>query len=216
MRFMTVPMTLALLGAGAAPLAAAPATYPQAEAQVLDLSKQLIALRTVRGEGNKTGEALELVKAALVAGGWRADQVEITPVDDTAYFIATWPGSDPKLKPLVISGHMDVVEAKPSDWERDPFTPVVENGYLFGRGASDMKFDAAMATSSLIELRRQGYKPKRTIILQFSGDEETTMKTSRIVAERLKHAEMVINIDGGGGTLEEATGKPLYWTWQGA
>ncbi len=216
MRFMTVPLTLALLGAGAAPLAAAPASFPQAEAQVLDLSKQLIALRTVRGEGNKTAEALELVKAALVAGGWRTDQVEITPVDDTAYFIATWPGSDPKLKPLVISGHMDVVEAKPSDWERDPFTPVVENGYLFGRGASDMKFDAAMATSSLIELRRQGYKPKRTIILQFSGDEETTMKTSRIVAERLKHAEMVINIDGGGGTLDEATAKPLYWTWQGA
>lgn len=220
MRFKTIATSLALLAAGSAPLAASaatrPAAYPQAEAQVLDLSKQLIALRTVRGEGNKTGDAFEVVKAALVAGGWRADQVEITPVDDTAYFIATWLGSDPKLKPLVISGHMDVVEAKASDWERDPFTPIVENGYLFGRGASDMKFDAAMAASSLIELRRQGYKPKRTIILQFSGDEETTMKTSRIVAERLKHAEMVINIDGGGGTLEEGTAKPLYWTWQGA
>ncbi|MFP5395212.1 MAG: M20/M25/M40 family metallo-hydrolase [Alphaproteobacteria bacterium] len=196
--------------------AAALASYPVAEAQVLDLAKRLIALRSVRGDKNETGKALTVVKEALVAGGWQASDVEIVPVDDTAYLIATWQGSDPSLKPLVISGHMDVVEADPKDWTRDPFTPVVEDGILYGRGASDMKFDAALATSSLIELRRQGYKPKRTVVLQFSGDEETTMKTSRIIADRLKHAELVINIDGGGGTLDEATGKPLYWTWQGA
>ena len=65
-------------------------------------------------------------------------------------------------------------------------------------------------------MRKAGYKPRRTIVLQFSGDEETTMKTSRLIAERLKGAEMVINIDGGGGLFEEASGKPLYWTWQGA
>ena len=64
-----------------------------------------------------------------------------------------------------------------------------------------------MATASLIELRRSGYKPKRTIILQFSGDEETTMRSSRVIAERLKGAELVINIDGGGGTFDEASGK---------
>ena len=196
--------------------AASAAGHPQAEAQVLELSKQLIAIRSVRGSGNRTGDALQVIKRALVTAGWQDGQVEITPVDDTAYLIATWPGSDPKLKPLVISGHMDVVEAKPSDWQRDPFTPVVENGYLFGRGASDMKFDGALATASLIELRRQGYRPKRTIILQFSGDEETVMKTSEIIAKRLSNAELVLNIDGGGGTLDEASAKPLYWTWQGA
>ncbi len=192
------------------------ASHPAAEAQVLDMSKRLIALRTVRGPGNETGKAMGLVKSDLLQGGWQDRDVEIVPVDDTAYMIATWQGSDPALKPLVISGHIDVVEADPKDWTRDPFTPVVEDGILYGRGASDMKFDAALATASLIELRRSGYKPKRTIILQFSGDEETTMKTGRIIAERLKHAELVINIDGGGGTLDEASGKPLYWTWQGA
>jgi carboxypeptidase PM20D1 len=203
------------LGARAAKPAKLP-SHPVAEAQTLDLAKQLIALRSVRGPGNETGKALGLVKGTLVAGGWRDAEVEITPVDDTAYLIATWPGSDPSLKPLVISGHMDVVAADPKDWTRDPFTPVVEDGILYGRGASDMKFDAALATASLIELRRSGYKPKRTIILQFSGDEETTMKTGRIIAERLKNAELVVNIDGGGGTLDETTGRPLYWTWQGA
>lgn len=213
---LALAAVLALSAATAPAALAAPAGHPQAEAQALDLAKQLIALRSVRGEGNKTADALRVVKGALTAAGWSDAQVEIVPVDDTAYLIAMWPGSDAALKPLVISGHMDVVEAKPSDWQRDPFTPVVENGYLFGRGASDMKFDAALATASLIDLRKAGYKPKRTIVLQFSGDEETTMKTGRIIAERLKHAELVINVDGGGGTLDEATGKPLFWTWQGA
>lgn len=219
MRHATALIALVIATTGAVPLHAKPAalpSHPAAEAQVLDLAKRLIALRSVRGENNETGKALAVIKDALVAGGWQATDVEIVPVDDTAYLIATWKGSDPSLKPLVISGHMDVVEADPKDWTRDPFTPVVEDGILYGRGASDMKFDAALSTSTLIEMRRQGYKPKRTIVLQFSGDEETTMKTSRIIAERLKNAELVINVDGGGGTLDEATGKPLYWTWQGA
>ena len=183
--------------------------HPVAEAQALDLAEKAIALRSVRGPGNETPKVAELYKSALVAGGWADSDITITPVDDTAYLIATWPGSDPSLKPLVISGHMDVVEAKPADWKRDPFTPVVENGYLFGRGASDMKYDGTLAIASLIELRREGYKPRRTIIIQFSGDEETTMKTSGLIAEKLSNAELVLNIDGGGGTLDETTGKPL-------
>jgi acetylornithine deacetylase/succinyl-diaminopimelate desuccinylase-like protein len=210
---------VALTGLGATPLAAKPAKpthYPQAEAQTVELAKQLIALRTVQGPENRTGDALKVIKRELLAAGWQDGDVEIVPVDDTAYLISTWQGSDPALKPLVISGHIDVVEADPRDWTRDPFTPVIEDGILYGRGASDMKFDAAQATASLIELRRSGYRPRRTIILQFSGDEETTMKTSRIIAERLKHAELVLNIDGSSGMLDEASDKPLYWSWQGA
>lgn len=200
----------------AVPAMARDVSYPKAEAQVLDLAQKAIAIRSVRGDGNRTADVARLFADALVAGGWSASDIEITPVDDTAYLIATWKGSNPALKPLVISGHMDVVEARREDWERDPFVPVVENGILYGRGASDMKFDGALALSTLIELRRQGYKPKRTIVIEFSGDEETTMKTSAIIAEKLKNAELVINVDGGGGALDEATGKPLYWTWQGA
>ena len=219
-----MPYRVVAAGLTAAALLAAPAvarpaklaSHPQAEAQVLDLAQRLIALRSVRGAGNETGKALDVVRQALIAGGWAPDAVEIVPVDDTAYLIATWAGSDPALKPVVLSGHMDVVEADPKDWTRDPFTPVVEDGVLYGRGASDMKFDAALVTATLIELRRQGFKPRRGIVLQFSGDEETTMNTSKLIAERLKHAELVVNIDGGGGTLDDASGKPLYWTWQGA
>ncbi|QDZ07874.1 M20/M25/M40 family metallo-hydrolase [Sphingomonas panacisoli] len=190
--------------------------HPTADAQALDLAKRAIALRSVAGPGNKTPEVAALYKAALVAGGFADRDVEITAVGDTAYLIGTWPGTDPRLKPLVISGHMDVVEAKPSDWQRDPFVPVVENGYLYGRGATDMKLDGSIAIAALTELRRQGYKPRRTIVIEFSGDEETAMKTSAIIAEKLKNADLVLNIDGGGGVLDEKTGKPEYFTWQGA
>jgi len=201
---------MAAAGAEAAP------THPQAEALALDLAKKAIALRSVAGPGNQTPQAAALYKDTLVKGGFAASDITITPVDDTAYLIARWPGSDPSLKPLVISGHMDVVEAKPADWKRDPFTPVVENGYLFGRGATDMKLDGTIAIASLIELKREGYKPRRAIIIEFSGDEETDMKTSGIIAEKLANAELVLNIDGGGGKLDETTGKPEYFTWTGA
>ena len=194
---------------------AKPADHDRADAQTLDLAKQAIALRSVRGPGNQAPQVAALFKSALVAGGFNDADVTITPVDDTAFLIARLKGQDPKLKPLVISGHMDVVEAKPADWERDPFTPVVENGLLYGRGASDMKLDDALAVAALIELKREGYKPRRDIVLAFSGDEETTMKTTQALAKELSAAEMVLNVDGTGGQLD-SDGKPQYFTWSGA
>ena len=189
--------------------------HERADAQALDLAKQAIALRSVRGPGNQAPQVAALFKSALVAGGFNDAEVTVTPVDDTSFLIARWKGRDPKLKPLVISGHMDVVEAKPSDWERDPFTPVVENGLLYGRGASDMKLDDALAVAALIELKREGYQPRRDIVLALSGDEETTMKTTQALARELANDEMVLNVDGTGGQLDSA-GKPQYFTWSGA
>lgn len=205
--------TAIMLAANASPSLPA---HQTAEAQALSLAEQAISLRSVQGPDNKTPQVAALYKAALVAGGFADTDVTITPVGDTAYLIARWPGSDPALKPLVISGHMDVVEANPADWQRDPFKPIVENGYLYGRGATDMKLDGTLAIASLIELKREGYRPRRTIIIEFSGDEETEMKTSAIIADKLADSDLVLNIDGGGGTLNEETGKPEYFTWQGA
>lgn len=194
---------------------AKPADHSRAETQALELAKQAIALRSVQGPGNQAPQVAALFKSALVAGGFADSDVTITPVDDTAFLMARWKGLDPKLKPVVISGHMDVVEAKPSDWQRDPFTPVVENGMLYGRGASDMKLDDALAVAALIELKREGYKPRRDIVLAFSGDEETTMKTTEKLAAALSNAEMVLNVDGTSGQLD-TDGKPQYFTWSGA
>lgn len=216
MRYVTMMAAAATLAlAPAAPAAPRVGGDAAAEAQALEIAKRAIAFRSVAGPGNQTPQLAAYLKTVLVAGGFAANEVTVTPVDDTAYLVARWPGSDPTAKPLVISGHIDVVEARPADWQRDPFTPVVENGYLYGRGATDMKLDAAVAMATLIAMKRDGYRPRRDIVLEFSGDEETRMKTSALIADQLKNAEMVLNIDGGGGRFGE-DGRPQFFTWNGA
>src|SRR4051794_31654028 len=112
MRLITCLLVSTFLAGAAAPVLATPAAHPQAEAQALDLAGKAIAFRSVQGAGNQTPQVAALFKSALVAGGFADKDIEIIPVDDTAYFLARWHGKDPSLKPLVISGHLDVVEAK--------------------------------------------------------------------------------------------------------
>lgn len=193
-------------------------TNPRAEAQALDLLKRGIAFRTVAGEGNQTFDYATYLKAQLVAGGFAEGEVQVEKLDDTAFLVARYRGTGKAkngVKPIYISGHMDVVEAKPADWERDPFTPVIENGYIFGRGASDMKYDLSTMVATLIQLKRDGFKPGRDIVLLLSGDEETAMKTTSLMSDRFHDAELLLNIDGGGGELD-SSGKPVTFGVQGA
>jgi len=187
---------------------------PALHGQALEILTRGIAFRTVAGPGNQTPAYAEYLESVLVAGGYKPEEITITPMKDTALLIARYPGTDPKKKPLVISGHMDVVEARPEDWTRDPFTPVVENGWIYGRGAVDDKFDVSIAVATLAKLRKEGWKPGRDVVLALSGDEETTMATTAELAKRLKDAELVLNTDGGGGGLKN--GKPTPYGIQGA
>jgi len=188
---------------------------PQAEAQALELLKRGIAFRTVAGPGNQTPQYAAWLKEQLVAGGFDPADIRIEKLDDTAWMAVRYPGTGKGGKPIYISGHMDVVEAKPEDWTRDPFTPIVENGYIFGRGATDMKFDLSTMLATLIQLKREGYKPSRDIVLLASGDEETSMRTTAAMAEQYHDAELLLNIDGGGGALDD-NGKPEIFGLQGA
>jgi len=201
------------LGVASSAAAAQPKADPALHAQALEILTKGISFRTVRGAGQTVAYA-EYLKGVLVQAGWNPADITIEPLDGTALLIARYPGTDPKRKPLVISGHMDVVEARREDWERDPFTPVVENGFVYGRGAVDDKFEVSMVVAELARLRREGWKPGRDVILALSGDEETTMKTTAVLAERLKHADLVLNTDGGGGGLKD--GKPQPYGIQGA
>jgi acetylornithine deacetylase/succinyl-diaminopimelate desuccinylase-like protein len=149
----------------------------------------------------------------LKAAGFADADVVITPMGETATLAATIPGSDPTLKPIGLIGHMDVVAANRADWTRDPFVPVEEGGYIFGRGAEDNKYDVAMMVATLAQLKKEGWKPRRTVILLLSGDEETAMATTRALAERYKGLELLLNGDGGGGLLDEA-GRPVLYQLQ--
>jgi acetylornithine deacetylase/succinyl-diaminopimelate desuccinylase-like protein len=210
---IALALTAALTAASTA-LAAPPKVDPALHDQALDILKRGIAFPTVAGRGQTVAYA-QYLKGVLTAAGYKDDEITIEPMGDTAFLIARYPGKDPKKKPLVVNGHMDVVEAKASDWERDPFTPVVENGYVYGRGAEDNKFDVSVVVATLAKLRREGWKPGRDVILALSGDEETTMRTTAELAKRLKDAELVLNDDGGGGSLG-ADGKPIAYGIQGA
>lgn len=187
------------------------ASQPDLQDHALELLRKGIGFRTVAGSDQFIPYA-EYLKGELIAGGYRSDEITIQPFAGTAFLIARFPGTDPTKKPIVISGHMDVVEAMPEDWTRDPFTAVVENGYVYGRGAADNKFDLSAMVVTLANLRKQGWKPGRDVILALSGDEETSMKTSAELARRFKGAEMVLNIDGGVGTL--LNGKPVAYGLQ--
>lgn len=211
---MRIALALTAALAATSAFAAPPKVDPALHDQALEILKRSVAFPTVAGRGQTVAYA-QYLKGVLTAAGYKDDEITIEPMGDSAFLIARYPGKDPAKKPLVVNGHMDVVEAKPEDWERDPFTPVIENGYVYGRGAEDNKFDVSVVVATLAKLRRAGWTPGRDVILALSGDEETTMRTTAELARRLKNAELVLNDDGGGGSLDP-DGKPVAYGIQGA
>lgn len=171
-----------------------------------------VAFRTVEGAG-QVPKLAAYYASVLKAAGFADGDVVITPMGETATLAATIRGTDAKLKPLLMIGHMDVVAADRADWTRDPFVPVEEDGYIFGRGAEDNKYDVAMMVATLAQLRKEGWTPRRTVTLLLSGDEETAMVTTKALASQYKDAELLLNGDGGGGLLNEE-GKPVLYQLQ--
>lgn len=204
--------TLAALLLASCLAPAAGAADPALQAQALEILQKSIAFRTVQGAGQMPAYA-EYLKGILVDAGYAAADIRIQPVADTATLVARYRGRDAGKNPLLIIGHMDVVEAKREDWTRDPFVPVIENGYVFGRGSVDNKFEVSMIVATLAKLKRAGWEPERDVILALSGDEETTMDSTRALAAEFKHAELVLNGDAGGGLLSE-DGKPVIYGLQ--
>lgn len=178
-------------------------------AMAKDVLMKSVAFRTVAGEG-QVPRLAAYYAGILRQAGFAAGDIEIMPIGETAALAATIRGSDSALKPLLMIGHMDVVAANRADWKRDPFVPVEENGYIFGRGAEDNKYDVAMMVTVLAQLKKAGWRPRRTVTLLLSGDEETHMATTRALAEKYRDAELLLNGDGGGGLLDEDGRAVLY------
>ncbi len=175
--------------------------------------ERAVSIPTVGGGGQVPRLAAYLAEQLRAAGFGQGD-IAITPYGETATLVARYPGTG-RGAPLVLSAHMDVVEAKPEDWVRDPFTMTEANGFLYGRGVLDNKFGLSMLVASLARLRQQGYAPGRDIVLAVSGDEESTMATTRALAPQLRGAWMVVNSDGELNPLD-ARGQPLALKMQAA
>ncbi len=173
--------------------------------KTFEIYKTIIEIDTSKLRGN-TPRMAGYLADQLVAAGFPSDDVEVVPKDDFASLIARYRGDGSSgKKPILLLAHMDVVEADPADWERPPFELTQDDKYFYARGTIDNKFGIAQLTSTFIRLRKEGFVPNRDLILVFSGDEESGMVTTRMLAyERpdLAEAEFALNSDAGGGALD--------------
>jgi len=140
---------------------------------VVDLCSELLRFDTTnRGGGDAVGErdAAEFVAAHLEAVGLRPTLLE--PAPRRSNVIARVPGTDPSLPALLVQAHLDVVPADPDEWTVHPFSGELRDGFLWGRGAVDMKDMVAMVLSVVALWSREGRGPRRDIVLAFVADEE--------------------------------------------
>jgi acetylornithine deacetylase/succinyl-diaminopimelate desuccinylase-like protein len=182
------------------------------------LYKELVETNTTLSAGSCT-LAAQRVGAHLKAAGFPAKDLIFFSAPDhpkEGGLVAILEGSS-STKPMLLLGHLDVVEAKREDWTRDPFTLIEENGYFYGRGAADMKAMDATWVDMLIRFKKSGYHPKRTIKLALTCGEETTnaFNGAQWLAKNkpdLIAAAFALNEGGGGRT--DGHGKLLVQSIQ--
>src|SRR6201992_168757 len=199
-----------LAAAQEAPMA--PLRPDQLEFRALD--KEFVETNTTLSAGSCTLLAGK-IPAHLKSAGFTVKDLTPFSVPDhpkEGGLVAILHGSSGTAKPMLLLGHLDVVEAKREDWTRDPFTMVEENGYFYGRGAADMKAMDATWVDMLMRFKKSGYQPKRTIKLALTCGEETTnaFNGAQWLAKNkpdLIAAAFALNEGGGGRT--DGHGKVL-------
>jgi acetylornithine deacetylase/succinyl-diaminopimelate desuccinylase-like protein len=146
--------------------------------EVVGICRDLLRIDTTNtGDARTTvgeREAAEYVAAQLDDVGIPSVLHESAP--KRANLVARIPGADPTRGALLVHGHLDVVPADASEWSVDPFSGEEKDGYLWGRGAIDMKDFDAMMLAVVRDWRRTGYVPPRDIVLCYTADEEAGMQ----------------------------------------
>jgi acetylornithine deacetylase/succinyl-diaminopimelate desuccinylase-like protein len=188
---------------------------PAWQARTRALLEKSIEIPTVinRGQVPKLAQlyADELKGAGFASADVRIIPYEGLPGDKTAALIARWRAPNATRKPILVLGHMDVVEARREDWTFDPFEFREQDGYFLGRGTADMKNGIVAAIVAMQKLKQSGFTPDRDIILFLTGDEETAMNGARLGASDWKQhldAEFGLNADGGCAAYDKS-GRPL-------
>ncbi len=174
-----------------------------------DIFKQLIEINTTDSVGNITTASEAMAQRFRDAGFPESDLYIGGPNERKKNLVVRLHGTG-KHKPVLLIGHLDVVEARREDWTTDPFQFVEKDGFFYGRGTQDMKGGDAVMVTTLIRMKKEGYQPDRDIILALTADEEGgksngvdwLIKNKR----ELIDAEFVLNHDGGG--VETENGKP--------
>jgi len=204
---------LALLFCGA--IVSAQPQAPEADRKLFrEIYQELVEINTTDSVGDNT-QAAQAMAARLKSAGFTDTEMQIVVppgAPKKGNLVARLKGTGAK-KPLLLLAHIDVVEAKREDWERDPFKLVEEGGYFYARGSVDDKAMAAIFVANMMRYKKQGYRPDRDLILALTADEELgstskwnganwLVKNNRALID----AEFGLN-EGGGGELKG--GKPL-------
>ena len=174
-----------------------------------DIFQQLIEINTTDSVGSTTVATEAMAQRLRDAGFPTGDVVVLGPNPRKANMVARLHGTGAH-KPVLLIGHLDVVEARRSDWTTDPFQFVEKDGYFYGRGTQDMKSDDAIWVTEFIRLKQEGFKPDRDLVLALTADEEggTANGVDWLIKNHrdLIDAEFVLNSDGGG--VDTRNGKP--------
>jgi acetylornithine deacetylase/succinyl-diaminopimelate desuccinylase-like protein len=173
--------------------------------------KQLIEINTTDSVGNVTTASEAMAQRFRDAGFPESDIHILGATAKTKNLVVRLRGTG-KQRPVLVIGHLDVVEAPRGDWSTDPFRLVVKDGYYYGRGTLDMKSVDAIDVATLIRLRNEGYRGDRDIILALTAGEESGIANGVDWLLRnhreLVDAEYALNGDDVGVYTEH--GKPQF------
>lgn len=200
------------VAAAAAMLCASPAASA-ADSEVdtfKSIYKQLIEINTTDSVGSTT-EAAQAMRQRLLDAGFAPGDLEvIEPYPRKGNLLGRYKGTGQK-KPLLLLAHIDVVEARREDWKTDPFKLQEVDGRYIARGVIDDKAMAASYVSALAQLRREGFKPNRDIVLALTADEELGDSPANGASWLLKNRRKDVDAEFGineGGRGELKNGKP--------
>ena len=175
-----------------------------------EILKELIEINTTDSVGNVSAASEAMAKRLRSAGYADSDIFIGGPNDRKKNMVVRLRGTGAK-QPVLLIGHLDVVEAHREDWTSDPFQLLEKDGYFYGRGVVDMKGSDAICVLTMMRLKQEGYRPDRDIILALTADEEGGKSNGVDWLLRnhrdLVDAEFSLNADGGGVVTEK--GKPF-------
>ena len=219
--FVVLALTL-LLAPCPVPAQSTPAPLTPAQATLREIYKELVEINTTDSVGDTTVAARAMAARLKAAGFTDGDLRIVVPpgAPRKGNLVARLKGHGTG-KPILLLAHLDVVEAKREDWERDPFTMVEEGGYFYARGSVDDKAMAAIFVANLARYRQEGYAPDRDLILALTADEELGSSSPwNGVSWLLRHDRGLIEaeyaLNEGGGAEMTRDGRPILLRLQAA
>ena len=210
MKHLSLPLLagFALAATGASAIASTPVP---SDAAFVDTFREIVETDSSITTGSCTAVA-DKVEARLRAAGYVDGQITRFALPDhpkEGGIVVILPGTSPALKAILLLGHIDVVVAKREDWVRDPYKLNEEGGYFYGRGTSDMKSMDAIWIDSMIRLRAEKQRPRRTVKMALTCGEETNGAFNGAQYLSNTHRDLIdaaFALNEGGGGLTNGKG----------